>query len=54
MAKGLMLLIQTKIACLIRGKIYRRFLFSYILFIIIIGRIVRHIISGTTQSLVMR
>ena len=34
---GLILLIQTIIVCLIRGKIYRRFRFSYILFIIIIG-----------------
>lgn len=39
MAIGLILLIQTTIVCLIRGTIYRRFWFSYILFIIIIGGI---------------
>jgi NADH-ubiquinone oxidoreductase chain 6 len=38
-AIGLILLIQAVIVCLIRGKIYRSFWFSYILFIIIIGGI---------------
>jgi NADH-ubiquinone oxidoreductase chain 6 len=37
LAIGLILLIQTTIVCLIRGTIYRRFWFSYILFIIMIG-----------------
>jgi len=32
-----MLLIHSTIVCLIRGTIYRRFLFSYILFKIVIG-----------------
>jgi hypothetical protein len=37
LAIGLMLLIQTTIVCIIRGTKYKRFWFSYILFIIIIG-----------------
>ena len=36
-ATGLILLTQTTTVCLIRGTIYRRFWFSFILFIIITG-----------------
>ena len=49
---GLILLIQTTIVCLIRGTIYRRFCFSYILFIIIIGGIlVLYIYTGSFKKI---